>query len=44
MFYYKKLVNDGYEYHACSIKPPRLDGLVEITAEEYAAAIEELNK
>lgn len=43
MLFYKKLTEENtFSYHACSKTPPNLDGLIEITAEEYNAAIDEL--
>ena len=42
MYYFKKIKDDITHYHACSKKPPLLDGLIEISKEEYEAAMESL--
>lgn len=42
MFYYKKFFMDDWCYYASEQKPKKLNGLVEITKEEYEKAIAEL--
>ena len=42
MFYYKKLIDGFYQYHACSKAPLDMTGFIEITQEEYDNFLKEL--
>lgn len=42
MIYYKKFIGEIVQYHACSHVPPVLDGLIEISKEEYEAELMKL--
>lgn len=42
MFYYKKLVDGLFQYHACTHAPVNQDGLIPITKEEYEKVVAEL--
>lgn len=42
MFYYKKLIDGFYQYHACSKTPLDVTGFIEISKEEYNKVLEEL--
>lgn len=44
MFYYKKQVNEDYCYYSSLFVPKTLDGVIEITQEEYDAYIVQLDE